>query len=185
MTPKAIVSRLLEAGPDPDDPAVFVRHYKDAWERAGFQARLNADRQEQWVWREGIFSVEVTHHRPEDAEHEQWRAVRGAANWEIYGFIDIHEGKVQNAYARKVVSTEDKALAVAVRLKNEIMNSMAARLTKLGFTGWRNHWHRPPITVTLKKNYANIALRLDYTPNEKVIPALTMLTKAADKIQNG
>jgi hypothetical protein len=174
--------QIIEAGPDPDDPNVFLKHFRDAWGRAGFEASMAEGGQEKFVWRDGKFSVEVIHHLPDETS---WRGLRGAANYEIYAFIDVGDGvedKRQSAYARKIATTDAKALALAVRLKNEIANSMAARLSKLGFTGWRNHWHRAPITVSLKKNYANIKVSMDYVPNERVIPLLTALTKTTDRI---
>lgn len=185
MSASDIVNRMLEAGPvDPDDPATFLSHYKSAWENAGFEPTTTEDGKAKWVWREGVFSVEVVHQQPEG--EADWRALRGANNYEIYGFIDVHEDdperKIQNAYARKTTSSEIKALGIAKRLKTEITNSMAARLTKLGFTGWRNHWHKSPISVSLKKNYANISLDLRYVPNEKAIRVLTGMSKMVDRV---
>lgn len=181
MTAKQIIT---EAGSDPDDPNVFLKHYRDAWMRAGFEPMAAEEGQEKWVWRENKFSVEVIHHR---ADENSWRGLRGAANYELYAFIDAgDEGTEitrQNAYARKLATTDAKALATAVRLKTEIANSMAARLSNLGFTGWRGHWHRSPISVSLKKNFANIKVNMDYVPNERVIPMLTMLAKATDQIE--
>jgi len=188
VTASDIVRVLVEDGVDPDDPNVYMRHFQTAWERAGFQPSTTDEGQPRWVWREGIFSVEATRHPEAEAPPagEGFDALARRANplageWEIYGFINVQDHR-QNAYARKVAKTEARALNMAVRLKSEIMNSMAARLTKLGFTGWRNHWHRPPVTVSLKKNYANITVQMDYVPNEQVIPAVTGLSKVSDKI---
>lgn len=181
MTAEQVMKHLLEAGVDPDDPSTFIRHFRGPWGDEGFTPARTEEGEEKWVWREGPFSVEVTHHAPKD----DWRAVRGAANYEVYAFIDVSqdpEDRRQNAYARKETTTEEKALAYAIRFKNEIMNSMAARLSKLGFTGWRNHWHRAPISVSLKKNFANIRLAMDYVPNEQVIPILTKLKKVTDRL---
>jgi hypothetical protein len=176
---------MLEAGPvDPDDPATFLSHYKSAWENAGFEPSTTEDGTEKWVWREGVFSVEVTHERGGEAVGP--RQFGNEGGWEIYGFInnvpDDPENRSQSAYARKTTSSEVKALGIAKRLKTEITNSMAARLTKLGFTGWRNHWHKSPISVSLKKNYANISLDLRYVPNEKAIRVLTGMSKMVDRV---
>ena len=177
------MQKMLEAEPqgsvDPDDPAAFVRHYQSAWQRAGFQLEPTDDYgNERYTWKEGIFSVEVT---------KQARS----SNFNVYAFIDnVTDGPdaldapdagSQNAYAHKVVKTEEKALTAAIRLRHELATSMAARLVKLGFNGWRNHWHKPPISVTLKPSkhggYANISLQMDYLPNDAAIKALTALDK--------
>lgn len=179
MKAKQIILGLNEAGPDPDDPNIFIKHFKDAWTRAGFEATATETGEEKWIWREGPFSVEVVHH----AQGGVW-AMRGATSYEIYAFIKFpgaEDDPRQSAYARKDTTTEEKALAAAVKLKAEISNSMAARLTKLGFTGWRNHWHRSPISVSLKKGYSNISVKMDYVPNEQAIALLTKLTRMTGK----
>lgn len=198
---------MLEAGPkgsvDPDDPEAFIRHYQNAWQRAGFEpveitgdedAEVTAMRfpqYEKYVWREGIFSVEVTHETPhQEGEAHVPRQFGHQGGWDIYAFInnvpDDPDARSQSAYAHKTAKTEQKALATAIRLRHEITTSMAARLVKLGFTGWRNHWHKAPITVTLKPSksggYANINLRMDYLPNDAAIKALTTLNKFVDKV---
>lgn len=174
-----------------------MRSYQSAWERNGFQASTGSEGQERWIWQDGIFSVEVTKHpdanQPPAGEgfaalHR--RAYPLSGEWEIYAFInnvpDDPENRSQSAYARKTAKTEEKALTTAIRLRHELSTSMAAKLVKLGFTGWRNHWHKAPITVTLKPSksggYANINLRMDYLPNDAAIKALTTLNKFVDKM---
>lgn len=176
MNAHNLIHKLLEAV-DPDDPEAFIRNYKNAWERAGFQ--LDEEDDVKYVWQEGIFSVEATQLGREGA-------------WEIYAYIaDVPEYaetglsaiavSAQSAYARKTAKTEEKALATAIRLRHELATSMAAKLVKLGFVGWRNHWHKAPITVTLKSSknggYANINLQMQYLPNDTAIKALTKLDK--------
>lgn len=193
MNAQDTVKRLLETPSDPDDPSTFVKHYQTAWQRAGFEledvdftsndiaAQASADTEYQrYVWKEGIFSIEATQ-------------IGRGGEWEIYAYIrNTERPETQSAYARKEAKTEQRALSMAVQLRNELANSMAAKLVKLGFTGWRNHWHKSPINVTLKPSkhggYANISVRLDYVPNEQAIKALTKLSKVADQIlpiQNG
>ena len=174
MTAKDTVKRLTED--DADDPSTFVQNYRDAWERAGFNqvevAPSAGHEYRKYVWREGIFSVEATQ-------------IGRNGSWEIYAFINNVPGdsehKSQSAYARRDTKHEKKAIELASILRGELENSMAARLVRLGFTGWRNHWHKNSINVTLKpsKNggYANIELKMDYLPNDAAIKALTTLTK--------
>lgn len=186
MNAQDTVKQLLETPGDPDDPSTFVKHYQDQWQRAGFeqedvdftsnaiamQAGVEAEYR-RYVWQEGIFRVEATE-------------IGRGGEWEIYAYIRNTE---QSAYARKEAKTEQRALSMAMQLRNEMANSMAAKLVKLGFTGWRNHWSKPPISVTLKPSkhgdYANIILRLDYVPNEQAVKMLTKLSNVADQLQNG
>lgn len=186
---------MLEAEPpvDPDEPNAFIQHYKSGWEREGFTPTTHehysrSSPSEAWIWREGIFSVEVTHDTSDPAHGPAPFGAGGG--FDIYGFInnvagDV-EAKSQSAYAHKTAKTEAKALAVATQLKNDISNSMAARLSRLGFVGWRNHWHKAPINVTLKPSkaggYANIKVDMDYVPNADVIRVLTGLDKMCSKL---
>jgi len=192
MNAQETVKRLLEG--DPDDPSTFIKHYQDAWERADFkqvevtvtpQVRDilstvpgSADEYRKYVWKEGIFSVEATE-------------IGRGGGWEIYAFINNvagdPEARSQSAYARKEAKTEQRALSVAMRLRNELENSMAAKLVRLGFVGWRNNWHKNSISVNLKPQtkkhgaYAHIKLEMNYLPNDAAIKALTTLNKVVGK----
>jgi len=190
MNAQETVKRLLEG--DPDDPSTFIKHYQDAWERADFkQVEVTVtpqvrdilstvpgavDEYRKYVWKEGIFSVEATE-------------IGRGGGWEIYAFINNvagdPEARSQSAYARKEAKTEPRALSTALRLRNELENSMAAKLVRLGFVGWRNHWNKAPISVTLKPSkhggYVNVHLRMDYLPNDAAIKALTTLNKVVGK----
>lgn len=184
MTAKSIVARILEDGPpvDPDEPSAFLKHYKSAWERAGFVLIDHTDRrwtlretQQSWIWQDGAFSVEVGFDGTE---------------YVITGFINNVPGDVearsQSAYASKSTKTEAKALAAAIQMRKEIAGSVAARLSKLGFVGWRRDWHKGPIRVVLKpsKNggYANIKVAMDYVPSADVIRVVTGLDKMCSKL---
>ena len=78
--------------------------------------------------------------------------------------------------------TERRAYEVAAQFQKELPKSMAARLTRLGFAGWKNHWHKSPIHVSLKPSYVNIDLELRYTPNDQAIKVLTGLDKMCNRL---
>lgn len=180
---------MLEDEHDPDDPAAFLANYRDAFERLGFTPEMTAQGDPSWVWRNGPFEVTVSKFTPETAAEAdvpfgmaaQAGATRGG--YTVIAAIDAgDETGRQNAHAFKTVKTEQKALYWAARYQKELNTSLAARLTRLGFSGWRNHWHKGPINVSLKPKYVNIDVDMRYVPNNDAIRVLTGLDKMCSKL---
>lgn len=191
MTAEQITKHLLEAGVDPDDPAVFLRNYADAFQRLGFALDSTESGQPKWIWTDGPLSVEVVKYDSESAGADdipydlarQARATdEGYAVWAYISQPTQTHGDIKNAYAHRAVKDERKAVELAAKYQKELPTSMAARLTRLGFSGWKNHWHKSPIHVTLRPKYVNVDMSLRYVPNEQAIKALTALDKVRAKI---
>lgn len=201
MNAQKIVSKLLENAPqgqdDLDDPAAFIDRYQTAWEGAGFEHMADPDAgavfgelrmpaHKGYIWKDGPFSVEAVFESPHKAgEVELPRQLGAKGGWIISAYIDTgDEVGSQNIQASKVAPTEKKALAAAIQMKQALSASMAAKLTALGYTGYRNHWHKSPISVSLKPSYADIRVRMDYVPNDVAIKVLTALDKVADELNS-
>jgi hypothetical protein len=59
VTAQDIVAHLLDSV-DPDDPVVFMKHYEDAFTRAGFAlVSSESTGQPKWVWQAGPRRIEV------------------------------------------------------------------------------------------------------------------------------
>lgn len=185
MTAEQIANRLLESEPlpDPDDPGVFLRNYADAFQRLGFALDVTDEGEPRWIWQEGNLEIEVVKAEPDQRAMRARAREGGYALWAFIHQTEPEGGAARkNAYQHTIVRSEQKALEVAQRWRKELPNSMAAQLTKLGFSGWRNHWHKSPIHVTLKPKFVNIDLSLHYVPNDQAIKALTALDKVRAKI---
>lgn len=199
MTADTIVSRLLEAEPpvppvpdpvtDPDDPEMVVKNYRGAFEKLGFNPSSTDEGDQRWIWREGNLEIEIVKFTPENAGDIPFgpalRAHATNGGYAIWAYIlvpDATRGELKNAYAHKIVKTERRAYEYAAQFQKELPKSMAARLTRLGFTGWKNYWHKSPIHVHLKPSYVNIDLELRYTPNDQAIRVLTGLDKMCNRL---